>query len=189
MNLLILPIVKLYTRTTFLIFLFVPSLAIAWDVDMSRRQKDLNKYEQEYSARLPASLMNNDQKSLPSKNILERVLVASEPEQEIVILNTEAGFVPNTIRLKKDGSYKIVVVNVNEKEKNVSFIMDSFSEHHATYFGQIKTFNISPKLEGVFSFQSPETAAQGKVVVYSDSRNGIKVDLGAVQSRAPSSEK
>jgi hypothetical protein len=152
---------------------------MAWDVDMSRRQKDLNKYEQEYTARLPASLMNNNQKVLPTKNILERALEVSEPEQEIVILNTANGFVPHSIRLKKEGSYKIIVVNVNEKEKNVSFIMDAFSEHHATYFGQVKTFNISPKLEGVFSFQSPETAAQGKVIVYSGSRNGnaIKGEL------------
>jgi hypothetical protein len=55
---------------------------------------------------------------------------------------------------------------VNEKEKNVSFVLDSFSEHHATYYGKIKTFTIRPQKEGVFKFVSPETAAQGKLVVF-----------------------
>jgi hypothetical protein len=58
-------------------------------------------------------------------------------------------------------------VNVNEKEKNVSFILDGFSEHHATYYGKIKSFRLEPKKEGVYSFQSPETSAEGKLVVFS----------------------
>ena len=54
---------------------------------------------------------------------------------------------------------------MNEKEKNVSFILDAFSEHHGTFYGQPKEFNIIPKAEGIFSFQCPETAKQGKIVV------------------------
>ena len=86
--------------------------------------------------------------------------------QEIVLLNTDKGFVPASIRVKRGQSYKINVVNVNEQEKNVSFVLDSFSEHHATYYGKIKTFVIKPQKEGVFRFVSPETGAQGKLVVY-----------------------
>jgi hypothetical protein len=102
----------------------------------------------------------------PQKGVLDQIFDAGEPVQEIVILNTEKGFVPNTVRVRKNARYKISVVNVNEKEKNVSFILDGFSEHHATYFGKVKTFVLNPNKEGVFSFQSPETAAEGKLVVY-----------------------
>ncbi|MBK8204637.1 MAG: cupredoxin domain-containing protein [Bdellovibrionales bacterium] len=89
-----------------------------------------------------------------------------EGVQEIVILNTEGGFIPNTVRVREGESYKIHVVNVNEKEKNVSFVMDSFSEHHATYFGKMRSFVMSPKKEGIYSFVCPETSAQGRVVVH-----------------------
>jgi hypothetical protein len=58
---------------------------------------------------------------------------------------------------------------VNQKQKNISFVMDAFSEHHATYFGERKSFVIAPKVEGIFSFQCPETANEGVVTVYSDS--------------------
>lgn len=98
--------------------------------------------------------------------VFDQIFDAGEPVQEIVILNTDKGFVPNTIRVRKNSRYKITVVNVNEKEKNVSFILDGFSEHHATYFAKVKSFALQPNKEGVFSFQSPETAAEGKLVVY-----------------------
>jgi len=51
------------------------------------------------------------------------------------------------------------------KEKNTSFLMDSFTEAHNTMFGNLKTFIIEPKVEGVFSYQCPETGIQGKLVV------------------------
>ena len=57
---------------------------------------------------------------------------------------------------------------MNQKEKNASFILDAFSEQHATYFGVEKNFQIQPKVEGIFSFQCPEMSHQGKFVVVSD---------------------
>ncbi|MCC7403443.1 MAG: cupredoxin domain-containing protein [Bdellovibrionales bacterium] len=96
------------------------------------------------------------------------------PTQELVILNTEQGFVPGTLRVREGGTYTIHVVNVNDKEKNVSFVMDAFSEHHATFFGKIKTFTISPKKEGIFSFVCPETSAQGRLVVHTPPGAGVR---------------
>jgi plastocyanin domain-containing protein len=132
----------------------------AWEVDFSRRQKDLK------SLRLPASI--TDQQTDSTDKMVSNFFEAVEPTQEIVIMNTKKGFVPETIRLRKGQSYKIFVVNVNDKEKNTSFILDSFSEHHATYFGEEKSFNISPKADGIFSFQCPETAQQGRIIVTGD---------------------
>lgn len=83
-------------------------------------------------------------------------------------MNTEKGFVPAQVRLKKGGNYRIHVVNVNNKEKNVSFVLDAFSEHHNTVFGEQKTFHVTPKTDGIFSYQCPETAVQGKFIIYSD---------------------
>ena len=160
-----------------------------WSVDFSRRTKatrenDLHDAGQGTGDRAPASVRaaapdasageTVDQKS---KGLFDTIFDAGEPVQEIVILNTEKGFIPSTVRVRKNGRYKIHVVNVNEKEKNVSFILDGFSEHHATYYGKIKTFDLEPKKDGVFSFQSPETAAEGKLVVFNPQ----------VSVRAPSS--
>lgn|GEM_PF-1042494 len=102
----------------------------------------------------------------PLTKVLKKLVQVSEPGQEIVILQTEKGFVPDTVRMRKDARYTVHVVNVNEKEKNVSFILDAFSEHHATYFGKVRTFTLEPKKDGVYSFQSPETAAEGRLIVY-----------------------
>lgn len=94
-----------------------------------------------------------------------------EPTKEIVILNTEVGFIPDKIRVKKGEGYKIHVVNLNMKEKNVSFLMDSFTQSHNTVFGIKKSFNIEPQVEGVYSFQCPETGLQGQLIVVKDADN------------------
>ncbi|MEZ0391202.1 MAG: cupredoxin domain-containing protein [Pseudobdellovibrionaceae bacterium] len=127
---------------------------------MSRRKKDLK------SMRLPASIVDVQKK--PEDEMAANFFKSVEPTQEIVIMNTDNGFVPGTVHLKKGQNYKIFVVNVNDKEKNTSFVLDAFSEHHATYFGQQKSFSISPKADGIFSFQCPETAKQGRIIVFSD---------------------
>jgi hypothetical protein len=114
---------------------------------------------------------------------VDKIFDAGEPTQDIVILNTERGFVPNTIRVRKDGRYLIHVVNVNEKEKNVSFILDGFSEHHATFFGKVKTFRLEPRREGVFSFMSPETAVEGKFIVFSSGPQAPSVRMPATAMR------
>ena len=147
--------------TRIVAFVLIASHAQAWEVDFSRRQVDFNTVKNE--DRLPASIREDK-----SVNILEQVFDSVEPAQDIVIMNTDKGFVPETVRLKKGNSYRIHVVNVNGKEKNVSFILDAFSEHHNTVFGEQKTFNVSPKTDGIFSYQCPETAVQGKFIIYSD---------------------
>lgn len=138
------------------------SLAKAWEVDMSRRQLEFNRVTNE--SRLPASAESDDTQSL-----FGQVFETVEPTQDIVILNTEKGFIPNTIRLKKGSNYRVHVVNVNQKEKNISFVLDAFSEHHSTVYGQERTFSLNPKVDGIFSYQCPETAVQGKVIVMSTS--------------------
>ncbi len=91
---------------------------------------------------------------------------------DIVILNTETGFVPSQVQLLEGRNYRLHVVNVNAKDKNVSFVLDSFSEHHATYYGAVKSFTISPQKEGVYTFESPETSSRGRIVVQSQA--GVK---------------
>lgn len=141
--------------------LLLASTAHAWEVDFSRRQVQFNKVKNE--DRLPASVQEDQ-----SVNILSKVFDTVEPTQDIVIMNTDKGFVPEQVRLKKGGNYRIHVVNVNNKEKNVSFVLDAFSEHHNTVFGEQKTFYVTPKTDGIFSYQCPETAVQGKFIIYSD---------------------
>jgi hypothetical protein len=142
----------------FFLAFFAQVTVKAWDVDLSRRDKDLQK------AQGPGVVAEDP----APENLVNTFFDTTGPTQEVVILNTEKGFVPETVNLKKGGSYRIHVVNVNEKDKNVSFILDAFSEHHGTFFGQPKTFSIAPKTEGIYSFQCPETAKQGRIVVTGD---------------------
>ena len=109
--------------------LLIGQFSQAWEVDLSRRQLDFNRVTDQN--RLPASTTTDE-----SKSIFGQVFDSVEPTQDIVILNTEKGFVPDTIRVKKGNSYRIHVVNVNAKDKNVSFVLDAFSEHHNTVYGQ-----------------------------------------------------
>lgn len=159
--------------TKILLSLLVSSSAMAWEIDFSRRQVDFNKVKNE--DRLPASIQEDQ-----SASILTKVFDSAEPTQDIVIMNTDKGFVPEIVRLRKGGNYRIHVVNVNNKEKNVSFVLDAFSEHHNTVFGEQKTFSVTPKTDGIFSYQCPETAVQGKFIIYSDG--------GKVADRKPASK-
>jgi plastocyanin len=142
--------------------ILLSAIANAWEVDMSRREVDFTRVSDQN--RLPASVETDE-----SKSIFGQVFDSVEPTQDIVILNTEKGFVPDTVRVKKGNSYRFHIVNVNQKEKNISFVLDAFSEHHATAYGQEKTFSMNPKVDGIFSYQCPETAVQGRVIVISDS--------------------
>ncbi len=159
--------------------LFLISISPAraeWKVDFSRRMQETRSQD----LRQPASsdVSPTVPAESPTPGFFESIFQSGDISQEIVILQTDKGFVPSTIRVKRGLNYQIHVVNVNDREKNVSFVLDSFSEHHATFYGKIKTFVIRPQKEGVFRFVSPETAAQGKLVVYS----------GAAESRTPASE-
>ncbi|MCB0414101.1 MAG: cupredoxin domain-containing protein [Bdellovibrionales bacterium] len=141
----------------FFIILLSNSVCIAgWDFDFSRRMKSAPVEE----SRAPASQEG------PKDHILDMVFGSKKALNELVVLNTENGFVPSTVRVKQGLRYKINVVNVNKNNKNISFVLDAFSEHHATYYGEIKTFYIQPQAQGSFSFQCPETSAQGRLVVF-----------------------
>jgi hypothetical protein len=129
----------------------------AWDVDFSRRQKPSST-----TATTETTQQDGDTFMVKSAHQDKDVGV----RQDLVILNTQKGFVPSQVRLVKGQHYKIHVVNVNEEKKNVSFIMDGFDQHYATYYGQIKTFNLDPDKEGVFEFECPETTYMGKAVVF-----------------------
>lgn len=135
--------------------------AQAWEIDLTRRQVDFDRVDN--VSRLPASI--NESKSI---DIIGSTFDVAEPTQDVVIMNTETGFVPDTIRLRKGAYYKVHIVNVNSKKKNVSFILDAFSEHHNTVYGEERMFYVSPKMDGIFSFQCPETASQGRLVITPD---------------------
>jgi plastocyanin len=143
-----------------------------WTIDLSRRQKDLEKLERD-------SLLARDKNQNPVDQIFEKEL----PKEEVVIANTENGFVPQTLRLKKDQAYQVTVVNVNKSRKNVSFMLDAFSEHHGTFFGDVVTFTVRPQKEGVFSYYCPEAEFTGKVLVYNPDENLQSVP--PVQLRQP----
>lgn len=164
--------VKAFTSLVILVSAFTAS-ADGWKVDFSRRQQATRSDD----LREPAST-DQPVAGAPDPSFFESLFQNGDIAQEIVVLNTETGFMPNTIRVKKGLNYKIHVVNVNEKEKNVSFVLDSFSEHHATFYGKIKSFVIRPVKEGVYKFVSPETSAQGKIVVFP----------GGPEQRLPASE-
>lgn len=140
-----------------LLILF-PILAQAdWQVDFSRRQKDLRRIEME-------------RRAAQDTPIIQQVFEKDVPKEKLVILNTEAGFVPDTVKLKQGQAYEISVVNVNKKQKNVSFMFDAFAEHHGTFFGEVVQFVIHPKKEGLYPFFSPESEFKGKVLVYAEDK-------------------
>jgi len=149
------------------ILLISISAPAGWDIDFSHRSKEMRKTE--YNKPINAKA--------DTSSVFDFFFNSGTAVQEVVILNTKNGFVPSTINVRQGYTYKINVVNVNEKEKNVSFVLDAFSEHHATYYGKIKSFHIEPKKQGVYSFQCPETSAQGNVVVYATSRKQQSLPL------------
>jgi Cupredoxin-like domain len=167
---------------SYLIITLSPYVAQAeWNVDFTRRQSQMTNAKPMDIAADPAVSVAKPVES----NIFDRVFNTVVPAQEIVILNTDQGFIPSTVRVKEGAQYRIVVVNINEKSRNVSFVLDSFSEHHATFYGKVKSFYINPKKEGVYTFMSPETSAQGRLVVHPSQgpANSMSSDV-----RSPASE-
>lgn len=179
-------IVSLCTKVTLFLFVSIVHIGVrAWEIDFSRRSKDLEPFRT-VSPRGPSSVVSEDvpvhQKSSNfrrdqagqfnpnDESWLSQVISSLEPSQDIVIMNTADGFVPAKISVRKGKTYRFHIVNVNEKEKNTSFVLDSFSENHAVYFGSRKSFTLNPKVDGVYSFTCPETAAQGQLVVIPDTQ-------------------
>lgn len=158
---------KFYFIFAILVGLMISTSANAdWSVDFSRRFKDV----QENDLRAPASLdvpvtTNKKKQKESSSESFSSLWSVSEPSQEIVILNTSSGFVPSTVRLKQGYVYKFHIVNINPKEKNVSFVMDSLSEQHGTYFAEPTTFNIKAEKDGVHKFACPETSIEGRLII------------------------
>lgn len=183
MNSLIFTRARICTNLIIVAALILCSAAKAdgWRVDLSRRVKESAPKE------MPTEASDSVGGEKEMKNLLFDLFDSSEPQQELVILNTEKGFVPATVRVRAGGNYRIHLVNVNEKEKNISFVLDAFSENHATYFGKIKTFDIRPKKNGVFRFVSPETAAQGRIVVYPALENSAEPPVSGATIRTPAS--
>lgn len=126
-----------------------------WTVDFSRRSNEMDKYQ----------VQTNATSSDKSQGFVDSLFKKVVPTEEVVILNTAQGFVPSTIRVREGIQYRFIVVNVNESARNISFVMDAFSEHHSTYYGKLKSFYVSPKKAGIYSFVSPETSAQGRLIV------------------------
>jgi plastocyanin len=161
--------VKIYIKIFFIfsiLFSFLPAKA-GWQVDLSRRMKSGPGTE--------VIAEEDKEKKKPEDDIgFFDYIVGEGAAQEIVVLNTEKGFIPSTVRVKVGNRYQLHVVNINEKEKNVSFILDAFSEHHGTYYGKIKTVTIEPKKEGIYSYQCPETAIEGKLIVFSGPTSNLR---------------
>lgn len=171
-------IIRAKIFSSLILLAFVGTAQAEWKVDFSRRTKEARSQD----LREPASTdvpVQVDNAGAPPPSFFESLFQPGDVAQEIVVLNTDKGFIPSTVRVKKGLNYQIHIVNVNEKEKNVSFVLDSFSEHHATYYGKIKSFVIRPQKEGVYKFVSPETSAQGKLVVF---------PAGGPETRVPASE-
>jgi hypothetical protein len=166
----------------FALFYLVQVKVHAWEVDLSRRQVDFQRIQ---NVRMPASIVsvdpqintnNDDKSSLEVVEAIKRAVAPIEPAKDIVIVQTETGFIPDSVNLQKGQVYQIHIVNLNHKEKNVSFLMDSFSQSHNTVYGNMKAFKINPNIEGVFSYQSPETGATGTVVVVADKVRKVASD-------------
>ncbi len=134
------------------------SIARAWDVDMSRRKTDFDRIEDKQ--RGPASQDVKDS-YLNVASLVEPLL----PVQDVVVLSTENGFVPDRIYLRRGQNYRINLVNINDQKRNTSFILDDFAESHATPYGVTKSFEIKPQKMGEYVFHSPETSYRGRVIV------------------------
>lgn len=151
-----------------------------WKIDLSRRVSPAPA--ESYTTPTPLQLPEK-------KEFMGMVFSAGEPMQEVVILQTAEGFVPSTLRFRVGISYKVTVVNINEAARNVSFVMDAFSEYHATFYGQTKTFMLKPVQEGTFTFISPETAAKGRLIVHPDLDSTVPGSPPSSPAlRAPASE-
>lgn len=161
-----------------IIFSFlISSIAHAdWMIDFSRRQQDMVELEKQQKVYVEEK-----------KSVLDMVTDRQAAMQDVVIIHTEKGFQPKNIQVKRNQRYRIHVVNVNKKNKNVSFMMDAFSQHHGTYFGEEVVFEVEPRKEGLFDFQCPETLAKGQFVVFA-SDTPIESPLETIKLRRPASE-
>lgn len=168
---------KSFARGFIFAFFFFVQVKVNAEVLETSEQVSAPKTETAVVAPTSASITKPKEANVKQKDeeILKAIRQAVqpvEPTKQIVILNTEAGFVPDKVRVKKGEAYKVHVVNINMREKNVSFIMDSFTQSHNTVFAVEKSFNIEPQVEGIYSYQCPETGVQGQLIVVKDDKSG-----------------
>lgn len=167
-------IVKKYTKTFLRSFLFAFFFFVQVRVH-AEEQITAPVTETKASAPTAAVISKPTEQNVKQKDeeilqAIQKAVQPVEPTKEIVILNTETGFIPDKVRVKKGEAYKVHVVNLNMKEKNVSFLMDSFTQSHNTVFGIKKSFNIEPQIEGIYSYQCPETGIQGQLIVVKEEK-------------------
>jgi len=187
----------------FLALLFIVQSATAgWKLDFSRRRAEIKEREKWQSHSYKNRKMNKrsvrgiaslDEQytTVPKKEeaaFLENILDRQAPAQEIVIMHTNDGFFPKNMQIYKNRRYKVHVVNVADSNKNVSFMLDSFSQHHGTYFGKPVSFTVEPRQEGLFPFQCPETGAKGNLVV-THSSEPIPSPLKGLKERKPTASR
>ncbi len=152
--------------TKLFLFLFCSFVHIevkALDVDFSRRTKEIKT-----SFRGPANVGESSESS-GQVSSTESFFQSVDPSQDIVLVLTENGFVPSKISVRKNQRYNLHIVNLNSQQKNASFILDAFSEHHGIYFANLIKIEIRPKVEGPFSFESPEVGKKGLLIVLPES--------------------
>lgn len=153
-------------RIFILATVFTSSIIVSaseWKVDFSRRFQPDQKVEVVVPPKAEAQAKTSVME-VPTQ-FVKNVFLENDPAPEVVILNTTNGFIPSSVSLRAGQAYRFFIVNVNPEQKNVSFVMDHFKQHHATYYGEIKSFVVKPNETGIFRFSSPESAALGKMIV------------------------
>ncbi len=137
--------------------LFTAGSFAEWKIDLSRRAKHIGV--QKYIEVIPKE---------EKKEVFKYYHSNKHPIQELVIMQTAKGFVPESVSLRAGVQYRVYLVNVDKSVKNSSFILPKFSQYHSMYFGNAKSFIIHPQEEGVFKFESPETQNIGKIIVHTN---------------------
>ena len=143
---------------TMSLLLFSTAICFAdWKIDLTRRAKHIGV--QKYIEVIPKE---------EKKQVFKYYHSNKHPIQELVIMQTANGFIPESVSLKSGVQYRVHLVNVDKEVKNSSFVLPKFSQYHSMYYGNAKSFIISPQHEGVFKFESPETQNIGKIIVHSN---------------------
>lgn len=160
-------VLSFYIKLSALIaFLGLSTFGSAFEIDFSRREADRERMNPVNQSQLVAPQAMAFREPASDSALSENsVSFPISKAHEIVIVNTDKGFVPSQVHLHKGQGYKFYVFNLNKKFKNNSFIIDQMKVQHATFFGEAVMFQLKPEASGVFSFESPEASVQGKIVV------------------------
>lgn len=151
-----------------------PAVDTALPASPSVEVVDVSARAEQAPRKLPEKMIEKEleQEPLVAESTTRRAVpvgrdlsTATSDSQDLVVLLTEKGFVPSSVRMKVGGQYRLHVVNINEREKNVSFVLDAFAEHHGLFFGREKVVSLIPQRDGIFQFECPETAMAGRLVI------------------------